>query len=186
MLLPGENAEEIQQPAKIRQLVSLWIEPEAVDIERTAVYRFRGLAARPWRAGRVLLAGDAAHMMPPFLGQGLCSGLRDAANLAWKLDHVITRDAPLELLDTYEAERRPHIVHVTETSIRYGRTVCMLDPEEAAERDRRMLSDTRPPEQRLPFRLGELQPGPLILAGGGEFFLQIATDGTRSDDGHVP
>ncbi len=75
----------------------------------------------------MLLAGDAAHQTPPFMGQGLCSGIRDAVNLAWKLDRVLAGRAHDGLLDTYQAERAPHIRHVVETSVAMGRIVCELD-----------------------------------------------------------
>jgi 3-(3-hydroxy-phenyl)propionate hydroxylase len=152
------------------------------DIERAAVYRFHGLLAHRWRTGRVLLAGDAAHQMPPFLGQGMCSGIRDATNLAWKLDHVLRRGAPIGLLDTYQSERKPHVRHVIETAIAYGRAVCVLDPEEAAARDRLMLEDPAPPERRLRFKLNEFDPGPLVLEGGGQLFVQPSVGGRMLDD----
>jgi len=86
---------------------------EDVDVYRQAVYPFEGKLAQTWRAGRVFLAGDAAHVMTPFLGQGGCSALRDAINLAWKLDLVLRGLASEELLDTYESERMPHVrVHI--------------------------------------------------------------------------
>lgn len=182
MLLPGESGEELARPESVEQLISPWIAPGLADIERAAVYRFHGLLAHRWRAGRVLLAGDAAHQMPPFLGQGMCSGIRDATNLAWKLDHVLRRGAPVGLLDTYQGERKPHVRHVIETAIAYGRAVCMLDPDEAAERDRRMLADEAPPERRLRFQLREFDPGPLVLDGGGEYFVQPSVGGRPLDD----
>jgi 3-(3-hydroxy-phenyl)propionate hydroxylase len=182
MLLPGESGEELARPESVEQLISPWIAPGLAEIERAAVYRFHGLLAHRWRTGRVLLAGDAAHQMPPFLGQGMCSGIRDATNLAWKLDHVLRRGAPIGLLDTYQSERKPHVRHVIETAIAYGRAVCVLDPEEAAERDRKMLADSAPPERRLRFRLREFDPGPLVLEGGGELFVQPPAGGRMLDD----
>ncbi|MGK3799668.1 FAD-dependent monooxygenase, partial [Enterococcus faecium] len=86
-----------------------WNVVGAVEIERKAVYRFNAMVARAWRRGRVLLAGDAAHRMPPFAGQGLCSGVRDAANLAWKLAAILHTAAPDALLDTYQPEREPNV-----------------------------------------------------------------------------
>jgi 3-(3-hydroxy-phenyl)propionate hydroxylase len=84
-----------------------------VDVYRQAIYPFEGRLAERWRAGRVFLAGDAAHVMTPFLGQGGCSALRDAIQLAWRLDLVLRRLAPDALLDTYETERKPHVrVHI--------------------------------------------------------------------------
>jgi 3-(3-hydroxy-phenyl)propionate hydroxylase len=179
------SPEEVQRPERILELVSRWVPPEAVEVERSAVYNFHGLVARPWKVGRVLLAGDAAHQMPPFLGQGMCSGLRDAGNLAWKLDHVIRLSAPESLLETYEQERRPHVTSIVKAAVEFGRITCITDPAEAAERDRRWLVDPRPAARRLPFSLPDLQPGPLVLAGGGELFIQSESpegDGTRLDD----
>ena len=179
-----ENPLEIQKPASVFALLSEWLEPEDGEIERAAVYRFHGLVARPWRRGPVFLAGDAAHQMPPFLGQGMNSGLRDAANLAWKLAMVVGGKAPDRLLDTYEGERRPHVTEIVQAAVRYGAIICETDPALAAERDRRWLDHSGPPEGRLPFKLPSLVPGPLVLAGGGELFPQpeASAAAVRLDD----
>src|SRR5438094_7622632 len=108
MLHPGEDQAPFLEPARLRELLAPWITDEQVEIERAVVYTFHARRADRWRAGRVLLAGDAAHVMPPFAGQGFSSGARDAANVAWKLAAALD-DAPDRLLDTYEAERRPHV-----------------------------------------------------------------------------
>ena len=106
-------------------LLAPWgVDPSSADLVRAVPYRFHAVVAERWRAGRggrVLLAGDAAHQMPPFMGQGMCSGIRDAANLAWKLATVICGAAAPALLDTYEAERRPHTEAVIRMSIEAGR-----------------------------------------------------------------
>ena len=91
----------------------------------------------------MLLAGDAAHQMPPFAGQGMCSGLRDAANLAWKLDLVLAGRAADALLDTYEAERLPSAQAAIEFSIELGKVICVPDPAEAAARDEAMAAARR-------------------------------------------
>jgi 3-(3-hydroxy-phenyl)propionate hydroxylase len=109
MLLPGEDPAAMQQPETVKTLLAGRRELADTDIVRIAVYRFHSRAAKRWRSGRILLAGDAAHLMPPFAGQGMNSGIRDAANLGWKLGLVCRGDARPELLDTYEAERRPHV-----------------------------------------------------------------------------
>lgn len=105
------------------------------DVERAIVYRFHARVAARWRVGRVVLAGDAAHMMPPFAGQGLNSGVRDAANLAWKLAAAVEGWAPSSLLDSYERERRPHTEAVVRLSCRLGRVVMATDPRVARARD---------------------------------------------------
>ncbi len=140
MLLPGEDATAMQDPAVVRELVAPWVDPDIVEMERSAVYTFHGLIAHTWRRGRVLLAGDAAHQMPPFLGQGMCSGLRDAANLAWKLDLVHRGAAPDTLLDTYQLEREPHVRTIVELAVGFGRIICTTDASVAAERDAAMCS----------------------------------------------
>lgn len=110
MLRPGESAEEMEHPDKVRELLSPWGDPSAMEIERTAVYRFHARTVDRFSEGRVFLAGDAAHVTPPFVGQGLVAGLRDAANLSWKLAWVLQGRAHRRILDSYDAERRPHAV----------------------------------------------------------------------------
>ena len=138
MLLPGESREDMGSWDAIWPLLERWGGRNALEPIRLAVYRFHALIAARWRVGRVLLAGDAAHQTPPFMGQGLCSGLRDAANLAWKLHRVLAGSSGDALLDTYEQERAPHIRHVVETSVAMGRVVCERDPERVAQRDAAM------------------------------------------------
>ncbi len=100
-----------------------WLGDPDAEVERAAVYLFRARVAETLRRGRVLLAGDAAHEMPPFLGQGLGAGLRDAANLGWKLGLLARGRASDDLLDTYDAERRPHALEVVRAARRVGRLV---------------------------------------------------------------
>ena len=140
MMLPGETADDVTGDDVLAELVRPFADPDSIEIERRAVYRFHAVTAKSWRKGRVLLAGDAAHQMPPFMGQGLCSGVRDAANLAWKLDAVLQGDAPLTLLDTYQPERDPHVRAITGLAIFMGRVVCTQDPVAAAARDADMTS----------------------------------------------
>lgn len=99
------------------------------------------MAAREWRRGRILLAGDAVHMTPPFMAQGMAQGVRDALNLARKLDRVIRCGAPDRLLDTYQQERRPHVTATTQAAMALGRVICECDPLRAAERDARLLAE---------------------------------------------
>ena len=106
------------------------------------MYRFQARWVHEWRRGRVLLAGDAAHQTPPFAGQGLCSGLRDAANLAWKLDLVLPELAPDALLDTYGLGAGPHMQAVIELAIDMGKMICVADPAEAAPATRRSSPPT--------------------------------------------
>ena len=140
MLKPGEVPETMLDDATIRELVAPWKCADRMQIERKAIYRFHGLVAERWRDRRVFLAGDAAHQMPPFAGQGMCSGIRDAANLAWKLAAVVLGPAPDAILDSYQIEREPHVRAIIETAIAMGKVVCMLDPAAAAQRDRDMLA----------------------------------------------
>src|SRR5262249_59251975 len=97
---------------------------------RSAVYRFHALVASDWRHGRVFLLGDCAHQMPPFLGQGMCAGIRDAANLTWKLLLVEQAGASPVLLDSYQAERKVHVQNVVTQAKRPGRSIG--DPDTPA------------------------------------------------------
>ena len=136
-LRPGEDAEAVRQPEAVRARLAgagtgagrgvPRVDPEAVTVERAAVYTFHDVVASRWRRGRLLLAGDAAHQMPPFLGQGLGAGLRDAAALAPLLEEVLA-GAPLDRLDAYEAERRPHVEATVRQAVRLGRLITLPDP----------------------------------------------------------
>jgi len=143
MLAPGETAEQVTEENFIRDLLRPWDCGEDIVIERRAVYRFHGLVAKSWRDRRVLIAGDAAHQTPPFAGQGMCSGLRDAANLAWKLAAIVRHGADESLLDSYQTEREPHTRALIERAIGMGRVVCTADRAAAAARDEAMLAQRR-------------------------------------------
>ena len=109
--------------------------PDQFDLVRVVSYQFQSLYAERWREGRIFLAGDAAHQMPPFLAQGMCSGFRDAHNLAWKLDLVLQRKAPPAFLDSYQAERGPSVRATIVESMRVGQFVNERDPEKVKQRD---------------------------------------------------
>lgn len=123
MLLPGEEQEAVTEPAFIIDLVAPYQRIEASDIRRAAVYVAQQRIAASYRVGRVVLAGDAAHLMPPFAGQGLNAGMRDAANLAWKIGAQVRGQATDALIDSYQAERRPHAEQMVRLSHRIGKVV---------------------------------------------------------------
>jgi 3-(3-hydroxy-phenyl)propionate hydroxylase len=104
---PGETVAELMTPERLGRLLAP-VDPAAIEFVRSVEYTFRAQVASRWRTGRVLLAGDAAHLSPPFIGQGLGLGLRDVHQLAWKLAAVLSGEAGGDLLDTYQAEREPH------------------------------------------------------------------------------
>ncbi len=133
-LNPGETREEMLQPEKIQALLDTWTPRETYEIRRSAVYQFHAATADSWRRGRVLLAGDAAHQTPPFLGQGMNAGLRDVINLAWKLPLVIAGTADQALLDTYEAERSAHARDLVQWAVAIGQLMEHMAAVEAAER----------------------------------------------------
>ncbi|MGI5169052.1 bifunctional 3-(3-hydroxy-phenyl)propionate/3-hydroxycinnamic acid hydroxylase [Spirillospora sp. CA-253888] len=135
-LRPGEGAAgESPDFATIRRLVAPYRDIAPGQVERCTNYTFNAVVADRWRAGRCFLLGDAAHMMPPFAGQGLNSGVRDAANLAWKLAEVWHGRAAERLLDTYESERLPHAAAMVAYSERLGRIVMTVDPMRGRVRD---------------------------------------------------
>jgi 3-(3-hydroxy-phenyl)propionate hydroxylase len=145
MLLPGEDDAEMAKPAAVSRLVGPWLADAPHKIVRAATYQFHGLIAERWQVGRVFLAGDAAHQTPPFFGQGMCHGIRDVANLAWKLALVVKGAASPALLQTYQPERDPHVRAVISAAVAAGRYICLLDPAEAAARDRALRAKTDAP-----------------------------------------
>ena len=144
-LKPGEDPAEAATPERTWAHLARWLTPEHGTLWRQASYRFHALVAAEWRAGRMFIAGDAAHMQPPFLGQGMCQGLRDAANLAWKLAAVIQGDvqgaAAERLLDSYGAERRAHVRELTTRIKGVGAVICERDIDRARARDARLLAE---------------------------------------------
>jgi 2-polyprenyl-6-methoxyphenol hydroxylase-like FAD-dependent oxidoreductase len=150
MRLPGETIEELEREERMWELLSPWVGPDDVEVVRHKVYNFRSLMAERWRDGRLLIAGDAAHVMPPFMGQGMCSGLRDAWNLAWKLGLILDDKADGRLLDTYQTERAPHVSEIIDMSIYLGKIICIPDAVAAAARDQAFLGGTAPPPPPFP------------------------------------
>jgi 3-(3-hydroxy-phenyl)propionate hydroxylase len=139
-LLPGEDPREMATEAATWGLLSRWLTPEDGQLWRQASYRFHALVARDWRSGRVFVAGDAAHQQPPFLGQGMCQGVRDVANLAWKLRAVLAGQADDRLLDSYGAERSHHVRRLTGRLKEIGALICERDVAKARERDARLIA----------------------------------------------
>lgn len=198
MLMPGDDPDHMVEPATLWTLVRPWIRPDQARIERAVIYSFHSLIAQGWRKDRLMLAGDAAHQMPPFLGQGLCAGLRDVSNLAWKLLAVLQSQASGvspdsdALLDTYESERAPHVQTFIELAVRLGDIIQATDPAKAKERDARFkagqpeifefpsprlgpgLHDAAGKLAGLPFGQPELDNGELLDARLGWRFAVIA------------
>jgi len=182
MIKPGEAPADLLEDKAIQALLAPWGCADKVQVERKAVYRFHALVAHTWRKGRVLLAGDAAHQMPPFAGQGMCSGLRDACNLAWKLALVVKGEADEAILDSYQSEREPHVRAIIETAIAMGRTVCILDEEAAAARNAGMLAQRAAGVQNISIRYPDLKDGLLTKTPAAGALFPQALNGARKLD----
>src|SRR5271166_555028 len=180
-VMPGDDIASFAEPDNVWARLKPWITPQQARIERAVLYTFRAVIAQSWRRGRILLAGDAAHQTPPFLGQGLCAGVRDAANLAWKLQWVLKGLAPQSLLDSYAQEQAPHVRAFIQEAIRIGSIIQETDPRAAARRDEelierpQMLSSIRPSlgpglQENWPRPAGTLSQQPIL------------SDGRRMDD----
>ena len=182
MLMPGDDAATIVEPENVWPFLARWITPADAELERAAVYTFHSLIASGWRRGRLLLAGDACHQTPPFLGQGMCAGIRDGANLAWKLVAVVRGDADPSLLDTYETERRPHVHAFIKLAVELGATIQATDAARGRERD---IEFAKGPPRMFDFPQPQLGPGVRIDAPPpvGTIFPQPRLDdGSRLDD----
>ncbi len=122
-LQPGETREQMESPETVRRLLAPWAQGQDIEIERVAVYRFHARVADTFQVKRAFLVGDAAHITPPFVGQGLVAGLRDVANLGWKLAWVVQGRASEALLETYSRERQPHVREMIRLAQWMGRLV---------------------------------------------------------------
>jgi len=184
MLVEGDDPAEIVRPERVWELLAPWISPEEGELVRQTVYTFRSVVADSFRSGRVLLAGDAAHLMPPFLGQGMCSGIRDAATLAWTLDLVLSGRAGSDVLDLYTASRKPHVLSYIQESVRIGTVVCETDPVRAARRREELRSSTELPPPFEPAVGAGFRAGDPLAGGLGVQPVLRTADGSvaRADD----
>jgi len=140
MLNIGEDPREMETEQRVWKLLSRWVEPVDGKVWRASSYRFHALIAESWRIGNVFLAGDAAHQQPPFIGQGMCQGVRDVTNLCWKLVSVLRGECSGSLLDTYETERKQHVATLTGRVKEIGAAICERNVENARRRDEDLLA----------------------------------------------
>ncbi|GAB4078355.1 bifunctional 3-(3-hydroxy-phenyl)propionate/3-hydroxycinnamic acid hydroxylase MhpA [Nostocoides australiense] len=163
MRLPDETIEQLNTTETAWKRMEPWgLTPDNSVLERHAVYTFRAMWAEPeqWRKGRVLIAGDAAHLTPPFAGQGMCAGIRDAQNLSWKLHAVLAGRAPDTLLDSYGPERSNNMQYWINFAVGLGEVICVQDAEAAAQRDAAMKTAIADPSLAPP-----PPPPPTLTAG---------------------
>lgn len=166
MLFPGEDAEEMLAPEKVRELLSRHVDdPDALDVVRARVYTHHSRLAERFLVDRVVLAGDAAHLMPPWAGQGLNTGLRDAANLAWKLAACVRGTAGPALLATYEQERRGHARAMVDLSTTLGRILSPTRPLTARSRDLLFRAITIAPAVKSWLLEMRFKPQPVYQSG---------------------
>ena len=188
-LKPEEDPLLAATPEATWNFLSPWLTPEDGQLWRQSSYRFHALVAERWREGHVFLAGDAAHMQPPFLGQGMCQGVRDVVNLAWKLSAVLNgsvkAEAAEKLLDSYGEERKAHVRELTSRIKGVGALVCERNVEKAKARDQKLLADCggvvkdTPRQDVLPaLSTGLIFPSP----GAGTLFPQPRLQGGQLMD----
>jgi len=179
MVLPDESIEEIAKPESAWKLLEPWgLSPDNAELERSAVYRFQARWSEQWRVGRCMIAGDAAHLMPPFAGEGMCAGFRDAVALSWRLNAIVDGKLNDAVLDSYESERIHHAKHYIDFSQQLGNIICITDHDAALARDTSMKAE-------LAARNHEPITGDLVHLGSGVWCEQCADAGELSVQGFV-
>ena len=179
MVLPTEDPVEIAKQESAWQLLEPWgLTPDNATIERSAVYRFQACWAKQWVKERCIIAGDAAHLMPPFAGEGMCAGLRDAVALGWRLNAILDGLVPQNVLESYESERIAHVQHYIKFSQDLGEIICIADDAAASARDKRMMAE-------LAERNYEPITGDLVKLGPGIWCREINGAGELSPQGVV-
>jgi 3-(3-hydroxy-phenyl)propionate hydroxylase len=205
----GEDPKDVATPEGTWKLLAPWLTEDDGTLWRQASYRFHALVADEWRNKRIFVAGDSAHQQPPFLGQGMCQGVRDAVNLCWRLEAVLREGAAETLLDSYGAERKAHVTELTTRIKGIGKIITERDVAKARARDAKLLADcggvVKPmPRQDVQPALsvgllgsvvhparGTIFPQPLLNQPGGEKALmddihpagwKIVLSTTASDD----
>lgn len=179
MVMPGESGEELQKPENAWELLKPWgLTPQNAELERSAVYRFQARWAKVWHRGRCAIAGDAAHLMPPFAGEGMCAGVRDAFALGWRLNAILEGKMGIEVLESYTTERLEHAKHYIHFSQELGKIICIADAQQAAERDVRMKAE-------LAARNNQPVPTDICQLGQGAWCADSAHAGELSVQGVV-
>ncbi|MFT3927858.1 MAG: bifunctional 3-(3-hydroxy-phenyl)propionate/3-hydroxycinnamic acid hydroxylase [Myxococcales bacterium] len=165
MLKPGEDAADFDTLDKIRPLLEQRVPVDRIEIERFNVYTFHSRVADSYRRGRVFLAGDAAHVIPPFMAQGMAAGVRDAENLAWKLAGVIKGRLREQVLDSYETERRPHLLAMGKLSERAGAFMMPQSRLRSLTKDFVVRALHRIPGVASAVEEARMRPDPIYRAG---------------------
>jgi 3-(3-hydroxy-phenyl)propionate hydroxylase len=139
MLSPGEDPREQEREESVWRLLHRWLKPTDGRLWRASSYKFHALVAETWRKDRIFIAGDAAHQQPPFLGQGMCQGIRDVTNVCWRLKSVLHEGWADTLLDSYQQERKEHVTTLTKRIKEIGAAICIRDADAARKRDEDLL-----------------------------------------------
>ena len=165
MLSDEDRSEDFELLETAQRLLARHVDVDAVTVERQLVYTFNALVAEKWRAGRVFLAGDAAHMTPQFIGQGMNAGIRDADNLSWKLADVVLHGADERILDSYQTERRPHAAAMIRVSVLNKDIVSTNNPWGVRTRDAVIGISSRLPVLRTALSEAKIKPRPRLRKG---------------------
>ncbi|MGY1937666.1 bifunctional 3-(3-hydroxy-phenyl)propionate/3-hydroxycinnamic acid hydroxylase MhpA [Nocardia gipuzkoensis] len=180
MLTPTQTKEQMEDAETVRRHIARFVDPDEVQVLRKLVYTFNAVVADRWRDGRILIAGDAAHMTPQFIGQGMNSGVRDADNLSWKLTAIIEHGAALQILDSYESERRPHAEAMIDLSVLNKKLVSIDNKVLAAARDIGLTTALRVPGFGGWIRAAKMKPRPRFRRGA---YLGLPRRGLRGIEG---
>ncbi|MFE6857648.1 bifunctional 3-(3-hydroxy-phenyl)propionate/3-hydroxycinnamic acid hydroxylase [Nocardia sp. NPDC057668] len=165
MLRADQTKEQMEDTDTVRRHIARYVDPDEVEVLRKLVYTFNAVVADRWRERRILLAGDAAHMTPQFIGQGMNSGVRDADNLSWKLAAILRHGVDPEILDSYERERRPHAEAMIALSVFNKNVVSLGNPMLAAARDIGIRTAARLPVLGELIRTAKIKPAPRFRRG---------------------
>ncbi|MEV6335696.1 bifunctional 3-(3-hydroxy-phenyl)propionate/3-hydroxycinnamic acid hydroxylase [Nocardia vinacea] len=182
MLTESQTKEEMEDPDNVRRHIARYVDPDEVEVLRKLVYTFNAVVAERWRDGRILIAGDAAHMTPQFVGQGMNSGVRDADNLSWKLTAILEQGADLRILDSYESERRPHAKAMIDFSVLNKNIVSFDNKLVAAARDIALTTALRVPGLGGWIRAAKMKPAPRFRRGA---YLGLPRRGLRGVEGTI-